>query len=454
MGDLDPSSLVDDRPEDGVFRVHKDAFRSQEVFDLEMRRIFEGTWVFVGMASEARKPHDFFTTNIGRHPILVSRDADGRLGAFINSCRHRGARICQLSRGNKRRHTCGYHGWTYDSAGKLWNVKDKDLGAYTAAFDKEDHNLAPLPRFDEYRGFLFASLSTDVPSLAEHLGDARVLLDLLCDQSPVGEVELVAGRALYTYEGNWKWQLENCTDGYHFLNTHMSFIKILGRRAALANHGVSKTIFGDDTPVWDSQETVGTFSLPHGIAVAWTPTKAQPTVPLYADRERTEARVGPTRLQWMFDSRNVTFFPNMQIASNFSTQLRVMRPIAPNRTAMDTFCLAPVGESAASRELRLRQFEDFFNATGIATPDDNAIYEECQAGSRSDIANWHQGYMRGMAVQRQGANRVAKELGIHPLNFTASTFLLQDETVFHGLYREWVRLMTKEPSRAVMEPGR
>jgi benzoate/toluate 1,2-dioxygenase subunit alpha len=438
---VDPRALVDDRPEDGVFRVHKDAFRSQEIFDLEMKHIFEGTWIFVGLASEVREPHDFFTTTVGRHPVMVMRDGRGVLGAYVNSCRHRGARLCPLEKSNRRRHTCPYHGWTYDSGGRLWNLKDKEEGGYSPAFDLEDHDLARVPRFEEYRGFLFASFNAGVLPLEEHLGDARVMIDLLCDQSPVGEVELVPGRGFYTFEGNWKMQLENCTDGYHFLNTHLSYLQIFKRRAEIANHGVTRTIFGDRKPIWESDERVGNFSMTHGNVATWTPTPPQPGAPLYASREEVGARVGETILQWMFDSRNVTFFPNMQVASNFSTQLRVMRPLGPDRTEMNTYCLAPVGESPETRRQRIRQYEDFFNSTGIASPDDNTVYEDCQAGNESDVINWHQGYMRGIAVKDRGSNKANKDLGLNPTSFTESGFLLQDETIFHALYREWLRLL-------------
>jgi hypothetical protein len=146
----------------------------------------------------------------------------------------------------------------------------------------------------------------------------------------------------------------------------------------------------------------------------------------------------------MFNGRNCTFFPNMQLAGGWSSQLRVICPISPNRTEMHSYCLAPVGESPESRAQRLRQYEDFYNPTGLASPDDNAVYENCQIGNNSDLANWHQGYMRGIALPQQNTkSRPARELGINPVAFTEAPYLLQNETIFHGLYREWLRLLKK-----------
>lgn len=456
MSVVDPAALVDDRPADGVFRVHKDAFRSQEIFDLEMQRIFEGSWVFVGMASEVPNPNDFLTSHVGRHPVVIMRDQQGQLGCFINSCRHRGATICHLLKGNKRKHVCQYHGWTYDSAGKLWYLRDKKEGDYPEAFEREDHDLARVPRFEEYRGFLFASMNPGVASLEDHLGDARILIDLICDQSPSGEVELVPGRSVYVFEGNWKMQLENCTDGYHFLAAHKSYFDILARRKAIENTGITDTIFGDNKPAWESEEIVGDFSLPNGIATVWSPNPASPAHPLWDTRDELLERLGPVRTKWVFNGRNTTFFPNMQLAIGFGAQLRVMRPLGPNRTEMNTYCLAPVGESAETRGQRIHQYEDFFNPTGVATPDDNAVYEQCQDGNESTQEPWLQGYMRGLGgTPQEGVSVIERELGIRPAAFREAGFKLQNETIFHAVWREWVRLMTREadaPSAVAPRP--
>lgn len=69
-------------------------------------------------------PNDYFTTKMGRQPIIISRDKQGALNAFINACSHRGAMLCRLKRGNKATYTCPFHGWTFSNQGKLLKVKD------------------------------------------------------------------------------------------------------------------------------------------------------------------------------------------------------------------------------------------------------------------------------------------------------------------------------------------
>ena len=110
MNPVDLSRLVDDRPPEGVFNVHRSAFLDPDLFELEMRHVFEGTWQFVGLESQVAKPNDYFTTTLGRQPVLVSRDAEGTLVCLLNSCRHRGAIVVPYASGNAARHVCRYHG--------------------------------------------------------------------------------------------------------------------------------------------------------------------------------------------------------------------------------------------------------------------------------------------------------------------------------------------------------
>ena len=141
--------------------------------------------------------------------------------------------------------------------------------------------------------------------------------------------------------------------------------------------------------------------------------------------------------EWMLKrQRNLLIYPNVQLMEQASSQIRVFRPIAHDLTEVKIYCIAAKGESASMRERRIRQYEDFFNATGMATPDDLAIFEACQAGYEARIVEWQQGYDRGMTHIVNGPDTFAKELGIHP---SSSGPDATDETLYHGQYREWLR---------------
>jgi benzoate/toluate 1,2-dioxygenase alpha subunit/2,4,5-trichlorophenoxyacetic acid oxygenase 1 len=144
-------------------------------------------------------------------------------------------------------------------------------------------------------------------------------------------------------------------------------------------------------------------------------------------------------------NRNMSFFPNMQISDFSATLVRVMRPLAPGLTEMTAHCLALKGESAADRRRRIRQFEEFFNPGGLATPDDNAMYEIAQAGFGAAPLSFTQGYMRGTAALSAPDTVHAGELGVAPLHATHGSVALGDETCLHTGYREWRRLMQRAP---------
>lgn len=436
--------LVDDRPGDGVFRVNRTLFRDPGLFDLEMKHVFEGGWVFIGLASQADQPHDYFTGFVGRVPIIVSRNDEGVLQCFVNACPHKGVRLVQKLCGNARRHVCPYHGWMFDSAGANRNIKWQKSGCYSAAFDEENHDLASVARFGEYRGFLFASLNPDVPSLEDHLGETRKLLDLVADKSPEG-LELVPGRVTFTYAANWKMQLENCADQYHFTSTHPSYIRILEQRAKEQASEVVRSSIGA-ADFW--QETAqgvsgGTMSFEHGHVLNWG---VMPISSANADFERADQltqEFGEAKCSWMFNMRNLTIFPNMQIAENASSQLRVIRPIGPDLTEMQTWCIAPKGESADARAFRIRQYEDFFNPTGMATPDDTVCYEEAQIGMAEQERPWLQGHARGLTASVEGGNAYADMIELKPAHSVVADAQLCDESLFASYYRAWATRMAE-----------
>ena len=138
--------------------------------------------------------------------------------------------------------------------------------------------------------------------------------------------------------------------------------------------------------------------------------------------------------------RNLTIFPNLQVIDISSAQLRTWRPLAPDKTEMTSHCLAPVGESAEARRLRIRNYEDFFNPSGLATSDDNVIYEFCQTGYEADAGSTL-GYLRGIASNPDDPSVHAEELGIDPVESSFGGPDFGGETNFHPGYREWRRLI-------------
>src|SRR6185295_3522024 len=222
-------AVIDDR-EAGIYRANRRIFTDPEVFELEMKHIFEGNWIYLAHESQIPNKNDYFTTYMGRQPIFIARNRNGELNAFINACSHRGAMLCRHKRANKSTYTCPFHGWTFNNSGKLLKVKDPEGAGYPDNFNKDgSHDLTKVARFESYRGFLFGSLNRDVVPLVEHLGEAAKIIDLIVDQSPEG-LEVLRGASTYVYDGNWKLQTENGADGYHVTSVHWNYAVTTSRR--------------------------------------------------------------------------------------------------------------------------------------------------------------------------------------------------------------------------------
>ena len=84
-------------------------YSDPEIFEQEMTRIFESTWIWVAHDSELPKPGTFKSTYVGRQPVIVTRDRKGNVRTLLNRCRHRGASLCERPRGEANGFTCPYH---------------------------------------------------------------------------------------------------------------------------------------------------------------------------------------------------------------------------------------------------------------------------------------------------------------------------------------------------------
>lgn len=355
---------------------------------------------------------------------------------MINSCSHRGAMLCRRKTDNRVTLTCPFHGWTFSNNGKLLKVKDPRDAGYPEGFNKDgSHDLTKVARFESYRGFLFGSLNPDVLPLEEHLGETTKIIDLIVDQSPEG-LEVLRGSSTYIYDGNWKVQAENGADGYHVSATHWNYAATTARRTTGESSNQTKNM---DAGTW-SKQIGGFYSFEHGHLLLWTRWKDPTNRPLWNQREELSEKFGETKAKWMIEySRNLCLYPNVYLMDQFSSQIRHFRPIAPDKTEVTIYCIAPKGESAEARAQRIRQYEDFFNATGMATPDDLEEFRAChRAYAAADYAPWND-MSRGATHELEGPDEDARELGLKPL---ASGVRTEDEGLYpiqHGYWLETMR---------------
>lgn len=400
--------VIDAPPAD--FRVRSQAYCDWAVFEDEMRNIFEKTWVYVAHESEVPAAGDFKTTAIGRVPVIVSRDKDSNIHVLLNVCRHRGAALCRTERGNTNKFVCPYHAWIYGSDGKLLSTSSVE-GGFPKGFAEDIGGLIRVPRVASYRGLIFASISPTVGSLETHLGPVRTYVDLWFDQSPNGRVRLLEPRRAY-YDANWKFQLENTTDGWHARYVHDSAFKTMQDFSAR-----------DPAKGW--QGCTRGFERGHGILERPMRNSFAPEV------ERSymallTARHGKDRAEQAHYGRHITLFPNLHL---MEFKIRVVQPVAVDRTIVYEFPIefedAPAEINAAVTQ---RTMNEGSLAAGFVNSDDVEIFSRVQSGLHgAHLMEWFI-LARGMAEERvePSGERVGAE-----------SFELPQRSI----YREWSRLM-------------
>lgn len=418
------------------FRLDRGVFTDEELFELEMKYIFEGNWIYLAHESQIPNANDYLSLHIGRQPVIITRSKDGELNALLNTCTHRGATLCRHKKGNKPSFTCPFHGWTFNNKGKLLKVKDQveDAG-YPDTFNVDgSHNLVKIGAFESYQGFLFGSLNPDVQPLSEYLGEATKIIDMIVDQAPDG-LEVLRGASTYHFDGNWKVQAENGADGYHVTATHWNYAATIHHRKA----GGKDNIKAMDAGAW-AKNGGGSYGFDNGHILLWTNWDNPEDRPLWGMRDEWIEKFGEDRTDWMLrKSRNLCLYPNVYLMDQFSSQIRVYRPLAVDKTEVTIYCIAPKGEPAEARARRLRQYEDFFNATGMATPDDLEEFRACQEGYKARGAKWNE-MNRGSKHWVKGPDETANKIGLKPRLSCPKT---EDEGLYISQHEAWLERMKK-----------
>ena len=189
------------------------------VLRLERDRIFHRTWQYAGRGEQVAEPGAFFTCEAGGIPIVVVRDQDAELRAFLNVCRHRGSLICE-GEGKRETLQCPYHAWTYGLDGSLRSAPRADR---EASLDKAELGLRPV-RVDAWGPFVFVNPDPSAAPLAETLAE---LPELLASSGLELESLRFLKRTYSRSEANWKVCCENFLECYHCKVAHPSFSKVV-----------------------------------------------------------------------------------------------------------------------------------------------------------------------------------------------------------------------------------
>ena len=206
--------LDQDRP---GYTLPQQLYVGQEAFAFDTQVLLKRVWLYACTVAHVRKPGDWYLFELADNSIVIVRGRDGEVRAFYNSCRHRGARLCEMQRGHSPRLICPYHQWTYGLDGRLLAARGMADG-----FDKAAFGLTPVA-IEDVGGLLFICMSDDPPPIDRVKADVAgqiAVYDLERCKVAVAE-ELVE-------DANWKLVMENNRECYHCDLNHPELLACLG----------------------------------------------------------------------------------------------------------------------------------------------------------------------------------------------------------------------------------
>ncbi|NVK74144.1 MAG: aromatic ring-hydroxylating dioxygenase subunit alpha [Oceanospirillaceae bacterium] len=374
------SQKAADMVEEG--RVHKALYSDPEIFEEELDKVFQNTWVYIGHESEVPDAGSFKTAFVGRHPVILSRDRKKNIHVLLNRCRHRGATVCEGRKGKTKAFTCPYHGWGYGLDGGLRAIPKAE--EYEGVLDKSDLPLESL-RHESYQGLVFATFKSDIEPLEDFLGGAKKWIDLFIKQGG-GYPLKVLGEHRFNFPGNWKIQLENTTDAYHFPIIHKSFISSLDDATA------------DIFDFLDGDGFVEDLGHGHSVMVMIPdlvdleadldqpiPARFEELAQALRDEGQDEEQVKRLVRAAHGTGFNLNLFPNVSCSMAF---FRVLRPVSAEVTEIQHVALGGEGAPAPFNRKRMRLHEHFQGPMGFGTPDDGEAWERVQKGSMAGKDGW------------------------------------------------------------------
>lgn len=207
------------------FSVQRRVWSDRDVFDQELEKIFKKCWLYLAHESEVPEAGDYVVRRMGRDQVIVTRSETGEIKVFLNTCRHRGARLCRADQGNASHYRCSYHGWTYRNSGALVGVTFQP-DVYGPDLDKSRYSLYEPAHVDSELGLIFATWDPDAESLRDYLGDIRWYLEAILSKADGGYM-VVGPPVRNIVKINWKTEGENLSgDGYHTMITHGSAVEL------------------------------------------------------------------------------------------------------------------------------------------------------------------------------------------------------------------------------------
>ncbi|MBV7504195.1 aromatic ring-hydroxylating dioxygenase subunit alpha [Bacillus sp. sid0103] len=409
------------RPEEGS--IPASLLGDPKIYDIEHKKVFLKTWLFIGHESEIPNKNDFITRDVAGYSVILTRGADGEIRGLYNMCTHRGMKLCRADAGNKSSFTCPYHGFNFKNNGDCVGVPlQKDI--YGEGFDKSGLGLHKV-RIETYKGLIFGTWNDEAESLEDFLGDFKWYLDILVGRA---EMEVVGPPQRFIIQSNWKIGADNFVgDSYHTMVTHGSIVKLGMVPSATyskkgyqihTNHGHGLNL---GTPNPD-------FAFPEELKDEFKSNLTEEQYDVLSNLKNMIGNIFPN-LSFLISHTKV----KGQLISN--TSVRLWRPVGVDKMEVITWFLV---EKNASLDWKKRSRESFiltFSPSGIFEQDDTEVFTDITAAASGTMPLVKQlTFNYTMGLHRQPVEDFVGPGVVFDDKFT--------EANQRNFYRYWLDLMT------------
>lgn len=322
---LSPEGLVNTK----TGEISREIFSNEDIYQQERERVFGKAWLYIGHESQVKEPGDFILSRMGEESVIMTRDRSGTIQVMLNSCRHRGMRVCRYDEGHTEKFFCPYHGWAYNLDGALSHVTEFDTEYQSHGFKREDWGLIKVAKVATLRGTVWATWDprTDFDA---YLGNARQMIDLsFRSWDGDGEVEVIGTTQKWIIPSNWKIVAENFAgDTLHNISHRSVDITGIGPNKASGRRDGTGRMFQASYPeghsgivsIFESDDPRNDYSA--------SPVTAAYFQECYAKRRKLlgdEALLSPAV---------GTIFPNMSFHGNQPRTILVGHPISVDKTVL------------------------------------------------------------------------------------------------------------------------
>jgi phenylpropionate dioxygenase-like ring-hydroxylating dioxygenase large terminal subunit len=424
--------------------ISREIFVSEDIYREEKERIFTRAWLYIGHESQIKNPGDYFVSKMGEESVILTRDTEGKIHVFLNSCAHRGMKVCRYDEGNTRAFKCPYHAWTYKTDGTLIGVQDYE-NAYQPPFDKSQWGLVEVAQVANYMGTIWATWDKNAPTFEDYLGEARFAFDhgLCAWDGSDGGTELLGSVQKWKVPCNWKFIAENFAGDWLHGVSHRSVDMVrlgpsgeVGRRDDFGRLVVTATAQG------------------HGILYSVFPNQ----------KTRTEYAMSPITSEyyqqcWERRLKNRgelagtcplvgTIFPNMSFHGQQPRTLLVSHPTGANETEMwRTYFVDKEAPEEVKQFLR-EYYMRYSGPAGMTEQDDMENWNYAHAASSGTISRRRPYHYKAGLSAGERHNVIPGVVTEHPITTEQNPRAFYKRWADYMDMDSWDELLDAEKARA------